>query len=42
MKRARARVARAARAMMMAMRVVGEEEGKGGKATRVAGEPMAT
>jgi hypothetical protein len=34
--------ARAARAMMRAMRVVGEEEGKGGKATRVAGEWMAT
>jgi hypothetical protein len=39
MKRARAR---AARAMMMAMRVAGKEEGKGGKATRVAGERMAT
>jgi hypothetical protein len=38
MKRARARVARA---MMMAMRVVGKEEGKGGKATKVAGEPTA-
>jgi hypothetical protein len=38
MKRVRAR---AARAMMMAMRVAGEEEGKGGKVTRVAGEPMA-
>ncbi len=37
----RARV-RAARAIMMAMRVLGEEEGKGGKRTRVAGEPMAT
>jgi hypothetical protein len=34
--------ARAARAMMMAMRVAGEEEGEGGKATRVAGEPTAT
>jgi hypothetical protein len=39
MKRARAR---AARAMMTAMRVVGEEDGKGGKATRVASEPTAT
>ncbi len=39
MKRARAR---AARVMMMAMRVAGKEEGKGGKATRVAGERMAT
>ncbi len=39
MKRARARVARA---MMMAIRVAGEEEGEGGKATRVAGEPTAT
>jgi hypothetical protein len=39
MKRARAR---AARAMMTAMRVVGEEEGKGGKATRVAYERTAT
>ncbi len=39
MKRARARVARA---MMTAMRVAGEEEGEGGKATRVAGEPTAT
>jgi hypothetical protein len=39
MKRARAR---AARAMMTVMRVAGEEEGKGGKATRVAGEPTAT
>jgi hypothetical protein len=39
MKRARAR---AARAMMTAMRVAGEEEGEGGKATRVAGEPTAT
>jgi hypothetical protein len=39
MKRARARVARA---MMMAMRVAGKEEGEGGKATRVASEPMAT
>jgi hypothetical protein len=39
MKRARAR---AARAMMTAMRVAGVEEGKGGKATRVAGEPTAT
>ncbi len=39
MKRARVRVARA---MMMAMRVEGNEEGKGGKVTRVAGEPTAT
>jgi hypothetical protein len=39
MKRARARVTRA---MMMAMRVAGEEEGEGGKATRVAGERTAT
>jgi hypothetical protein len=39
MKRVRAM---AARAMMMAVRVVGKEEGKGGKATRVAGEPTAT
>jgi hypothetical protein len=39
MKRARVR---AARAMMMAMRVAGKEEGEGGKATRVAGEPKAT
>jgi hypothetical protein len=39
MKRARAS---AARAMMTAMRVAGDEEGKGGKATRVAGEPTAT
>jgi hypothetical protein len=38
MKRARAR---ATRAIMTAMRVAGEEEGKGGKATRVAGEPTA-
>jgi hypothetical protein len=38
MKRVRAR---AARAMMTAMRVAGEEEGKSGKVTRVAGEPMA-
>jgi hypothetical protein len=38
-KRARAR---AARAMMMGMRVAGEEEGKGGKATRVARELTAT
>jgi hypothetical protein len=38
MKRARERVARA---MMTAMRVAGEEEGKGGKATRVDGEPIA-
>ncbi len=37
MKRARARVAMA---MMTAMRVAGGEEGKSGKATRVAGEPM--
>jgi len=40
-KRATARVARAARAMVTAMRVVGDEKGKGGKAmvttTRVAG-----
>ncbi len=28
--------------MMMAMRVVGKEEGEGSKATRVAGEPAAT
>ncbi len=39
MKRARAR---AERAMMTAMRVVGKEEGKGGMVTRVACEPMAT
>jgi hypothetical protein len=39
MKRARAR---AARAIMMAMRMVGEEEDKGGKVTRVAGEPTVT
>ncbi len=39
MKRARPR---AARVMMMAMRVVGKVEGEGNKATRVAGEPMAT
>jgi hypothetical protein len=39
MKRARARVARV---MMTVMRVAGEVEGKGGKATRVAGEPTAT
>jgi hypothetical protein len=39
MNRARARVARA---MMTAMRVVGEKEGKDGKATRVAGEQTAT
>ena len=39
MKRARKR---AARAMITAMRVAGEEEGKGGKATKVAGEPTAT
>jgi hypothetical protein len=38
MKRARARVARA---MMTTMRVAGEEEGMGGKATRVAGELTA-
>jgi hypothetical protein len=38
MRRARAR---AARAMMTAMRVAGKEEGKGGKATRVAIEPTA-
>ncbi len=34
--------ARAARAMMVAMRVMGKEEGKGGKATRVASESVAT
>jgi hypothetical protein len=39
MKRARVR---AARAMMTAMRVVGKEEGKGGKAKRLAGERMST
>ncbi len=39
MKRARAR---AARAMMTAMRVAEEEEGKGGKVTRGASEPAAT
>jgi hypothetical protein len=39
MKRVRAR---AARAVMVAMRVAGKEEGKGSKATRVAGEPTAT
>ncbi len=39
MKRARAR---AVRAMMTAMRVTGEEEGKGDKVTRVAGERTAT
>jgi hypothetical protein len=39
MMRTRARVARA---MMTVMRVAGEEEGEGGKATRVAGEPTAT
>jgi hypothetical protein len=39
MKRARAR---AARAMITAMRVAGKKESKGGKVTRVAGEPMAT
>ncbi len=38
MKRARAR---AAREIMTAMRVSGEEEGKGVKATRVVGEWMA-
>jgi hypothetical protein len=38
MKRARAR---AARAMMMAMRVVGNKEGEGSRATREAGEPTA-
>jgi hypothetical protein len=38
MKRARARVARA---MMMGMRVAGEEEGKSGKVTSVAGELTA-
>ncbi len=32
----------AARAIMTAMRVAGEEEGEGGKATRVAGELTAT
>ncbi len=39
MKRAKAR---AARAMMTAMRVASEEEGEGGKATRVAGKQTAT
>jgi hypothetical protein len=39
MKRARVR---AASEMMMAMRVAGKEEGKGSKATRVAGEQTAT
>ncbi len=39
MKKARAM---AARAMMMAMRVAGKEEGECCKATRVAGEPTAT
>jgi hypothetical protein len=39
MRRARAR---AARVMMTAMRVAGEEEGEGSKATRVADEPTAT
>jgi hypothetical protein len=39
MKMARMRVARV---MMMATRVAGKEEGKGGKATRVAGERVAT
>jgi hypothetical protein len=39
MKRARARVARA---MMTAMRVTGKDEGKGGKATRMAGKLTAT
>jgi hypothetical protein len=39
MKRARARVARA---LMTTMRVVCEEEGEGGNATRVAGEPRVT
>jgi hypothetical protein len=39
MKRARAR---AARAMMTAMMMAGEEECEGGKATRLAGEPTAT
>ncbi len=39
MKRARAR---AVRAMMTAMRVTGEEEGKGGKVTRVDSERTAT
>jgi hypothetical protein len=33
---------RAARVMTMAMRVVGKEEGEGGKVIRVASEPMAT
>ncbi len=33
---------KAARTMMAAMRVAGKEEGKGGKATRVAGEPTST
>ncbi len=39
MKRA---TARAAKAVMMAMRVAGDKKGEGGKATRVAGELMAT
>jgi hypothetical protein len=39
MKRARSRVAGA---MMAAMRLAGQEEGKDGKATRVAGEWTAT
>ncbi len=39
MKRARAR---AARAMLTVMRVVGKERGKSSKATRVAGEQKAT
>jgi hypothetical protein len=39
MKRARGR---AARAMMTVMREVGEEEGKGSKATKVVAERMAT
>jgi hypothetical protein len=38
MKRARPR---ATRAMMMAMRVAGKKEGKGGKVTRVAIEQTA-
>ncbi len=39
MNRARAR---AARAMMMAIRVADKEVGEGSKVTRVAGEQMAT
>jgi hypothetical protein len=38
MKRAWVKVSRA---MMTAVRVAGDKEGKGGKVTRVAGEPMA-